>query len=203
MGNLAVLASGSGSNFQAICEALTAGPHVVVGLLCDRPGARVLERAEALGVPSALVPYDTSKGRSSGRSRLIVERRMESILREWKPDLIALAGFMRVLSPAFVNAFPGSIVNIHLSLLPNYPGLDAIRRSYEADDEVVGITVHFVDAGVDTGKTIRQETLAKREGETLSQLETRIHEIEHQTYPEVILSLLAGSAGLRTEISST
>ncbi len=202
MGNLAILASGSGSNFQAICEALSAEPHLVVGLLCDQPGAGVLDRAEALRVPSALVPYDTSNGRSSGRSKLIAEGRMVSILREWKPDIIALAGFMRVLSPAFVDAFPRSIVNIHPSLLPNYPGLDAIRRSYEADDEVVGITVHLVDAGVDTGKIIRQETLARRKSETLSQLETRIHEIEHQTYPEVILSLLAGSAGHRTGIMS-
>ena len=191
MGSVAVLASGSGSNFQAICEALAAGPHVVVGLLCDQPDAPVLKRAEALDVRSALVPYD--------RSRQMAERRMESILREWGPDVIALAGFMRVLSPAFVSVFHRMIVNIHPSLLPTHRGLNAIQRSYEADDEVVGITVHFVDDGVDTGEIIRRETLARREGETLDELEVRIHELEHQTYPEVIQSLLAGLGGLRGE----
>ena len=195
MGNLAVLASGSGSNFQAICEALAAGPHIVVGLLCDQPDAHVLTRAEALGVPSVVVPYDAS----TDRSRQIAEHRMELILREWRPDIIALAGFMRVLSPAFVNGFCRRIVNIHPSLLPNYPGLNAIRRSYEANEATVGITVHFVDDGVDTGEIIRQETLARREGETLTELETRMHELEHRTYPEVIQSLLAQSSGLSDE----
>ncbi|MCK4515143.1 MAG: phosphoribosylglycinamide formyltransferase [Spirochaetaceae bacterium] len=191
MGNLAVLASGSGSNFQAICEALIMGPHVVVGLLCDQPGAHVLTRAEVLHVPSVLVPYDGS----TDRSKQVTERRMELILREWRPDIIALAGFMRVLSPAFVKGFSRRIVNIHPSLLPNYRGLNAIRRSYEANEAVVGITVHFVDDGVDTGEIIRQETLARREGETLTELEIRIHELEHRTYPEVIQSLLAESSG--------
>jgi len=195
MGSVAVLASGSGSNFQAICEALAAGPHVVVGLLCDQPNAPVLKRAEALDVPSALVPYDAS----SDRSNQMAERRMEALLREWEPDFIALAGFMRVLSPAFVSAFPRMIVNIHPSLLPTHRGLNAIQRSYEAHDEVVGITVHFVDDGVDTGEIIRRETLARREGETLDELEVRIHELEHQTYPEVIQSLLGGPGGLRGE----
>ncbi len=191
MGKLAVLASGSGSNFQAICEALTPGPHVVVGLLCDQPDAQVLNRAKALNVPSALVPYDGS----TDRSRQVAERRMELILRKWRPDIIALAGFMRVLSPAFVGGFSRRIVNIHPSLLPNYRGLNAIRRSYEANEAMVGITVHFVDHGVDTGEIIRQEALARREGETLTELETRMHELEHRTYPEVIQSLLGESDG--------
>lgn len=195
MGKLAVLASGSGSNFQAICEALAAGPHVVVGLLCDQPDAQVLNRATTLNVPSAVVPYDGS----TDRSRQVAERRMELILREWSPDIIALAGFMRVLSPAFVNGFSRKIVNIHPSLLPNYRGLNAIRRSYEANEAMVGITVHFVDDGVDTGEIIRQETLARREAETLTELETRMHELEHRTYPEVIQSLLGESDGLSGE----
>jgi len=189
MGSVAILASGSGSNFQAICEALSGGPHVVVGLLCDQPEARVLRRAEGLDLPSALVP--------SWGSRQVAEHRMELILREWKPDIIALAGFMRVLSPAFLEAFPRMVVNIHPSLLPNYRGLGAIRRSYEAGDAVVGMTVHFVDDGVDTGEIIRQETLARKEGETLAELEIRIHALEHQTYPDIIRSLLAERRDLR------
>ena len=160
MGSVAILASGSGSNFQAICEALAAGQHIVVGLLCDEPDARVLKRAEIFDLPSAVVPYEGSQQAA--------EHRMELILRGWRPDIIALAGFMRVLSPAFLEAFPRMIVNIHPSLLPNYRGLSAIRRSYEAGDAVVGITVHFVDDGVDTGEIIRQETLARNEGETLA-----------------------------------
>ncbi|MBU8913378.1 MAG: phosphoribosylglycinamide formyltransferase [Spirochaetales bacterium] len=187
MGSVAVLASGSGSNFQAICESLAAGPHVVAGLLCDQPGAPVLKRAEALDVPWALVPYEAS----SDGAKQTAEGRMESILRAWQPDIIALAGFMRVLSTAFLNAFPRMIVNLHPALLPNHRGLNAIQRSYETDDEVVGITVHFVDDGIDTGEIIRREPLARREGETLAELEMRMHELEHRTYPEVIQSLLA------------
>jgi len=189
MGSVAILASGSGSNFQAICETLSGGPHIVVGLLCDQPEAHALRRAEGLDLPSALVP--------TGGSRQVAEHRMELILREWKPDIIALAGFMRVLSPAFLEAFPRMVVNIHPSLLPNYPGLGAIRRSYEAGDAVVGMTVHFVDDGVDTGEIIRQETLARKEGETLAELEIRIHALEHQTYPDIIRSLLAERRDLR------
>lgn len=198
MGSVAVLASGTGSNFRAICETLAGGPHVVLGLLCDQPGAGVLTLAESLDVPSALVPYGASH-----RARQVAEGRMESILREWQPHIIALAGFMRVLSPSFVNRYARRIINIHPSLLPNHRGLDALRRSYEADDEVVGITVHFVDDGVDTGRIIRQETLARREGETLAELENRIHELEHRTYPLVLQSLLAAHDEIRGEALPT
>ena len=194
MGRVAVLASGSGSNFQAICEDLGTGPHDVVGLICDQPQAAVLSRAESLGVPSVLVPYGHGVD-----ARRDAERRIADALRGWRPDLIALAGFMRIFSPDFVRTSTGRIINIHPSLLPRHPGLRAIERAYEAADEVVGITVHFVDDGVDTGEIIRRETLARREGETLDELEVRIHELEHQTYPEVIQSLLGGLGGLRGE----
>jgi phosphoribosylglycinamide formyltransferase 1 len=199
VGSVAVLASGSGSNFQAICEELAAGPHEAVGLLCDQPDARVLSRAEALAVPSVLVPY----GRSANGGRRDAERRMESILHEWSPDLIVLAGFMRVLSPDFVTAFPRTIINIHPSLLPRHRGLGAIARSFTAGDEVVGITVHFVDHGVDTGEIIRQETLTRQKDETLANLQMRIHALEHQTYPEVILKMLDGLKESVTKAGTT
>ena len=194
MGSVAILASGSGSNFQAICEKLAAGPHDVAGLLCDQPDAGVLERAEDLAVPSVVVAYD----RSANESGRHAERRMELILHEWAPDLVVLAGFMRVLSPGFVNVFPRMIVNIHPSLLPKHRGLHAIERSFNAGDEVVGITVHFVDHGVDTGEIIRQETLTRERDETLADLEARIHALEHQTFPDVVQALLDGLGESRT-----
>jgi len=187
MGKVVLLASGSGTNFQAICERFATTEHSVVGLVCDRPGALVVGRAEQLGVPVVLVPYP----RRTYGGKKAAEERIVAALNEWSPDLIVLAGFMRVLSAFFVDQFHGRIINIHPSLLPKYRGLDAIERSYEANDEVVGITVHFVDHGVDTGSIIRQESIRRDMDETLEHLESRIHDLEHATYPEVILSLLA------------
>ena len=183
MGNLVVCASGSGSNFQAICDTLESTEHRVVGLLCDVPDAYVLTRAERTGVPSVLVSY--------GEGKKQAETRMMRAINEWQPHLIALAGFMRILSAAFVDAYHGRIINIHPSLLPKYPGLHAIERSHEAGECEVGITIHRVDHGVDTGEIIVQKSLARGQSETVAELEARIHQLEHETYPEVVISLLA------------
>lgn len=108
-----------------------------------------------------------------------------------EPDLIALAGFMRILSPGFVAGIGRAIVNVHPALLPRHAGLDAIRRSFESEDERLGITVHFVDDGVDTGPVIRQERITRREGEVLAEAEKRIHALEHRVFPAVLAELLS------------
>lgn len=188
MGSVAILASGNGSNFQAICESLAGTLHDVVGLICDRKDAPVLERAKRLQIPHAAVSYGRGNRKHPEKAEYEIIRHLE----RWRPDLIALAGFMRILSPELVAQYSGRIINIHPSLLPKYPGLHAIERSYAGDDEVVGITIHFVDDGVDTGPVIRQKSIARADGETLDELESRIHELEHATYPQVIAELLDG-----------
>ena len=180
---MVVCASGNGSNFQAICDGLRGSPHRVTGLVCDVAAAYALTRAEIARVPSVLVPY--REGRPGA------EARMQRAIDEWRPDLLALAGFMRILSAEFVDKYAGRIVNIHPSLLPKYPGLHAIERSFESADRVVGITIHLVDHEVDSGKIIEQRSFERHEGETVLELERRIHALEHDTYPRVVASLLS------------
>jgi phosphoribosylglycinamide formyltransferase-1 len=181
--NLAVLASGNGSNFQAIVERLRNSDHRVVCLICNKREAYAFERARALGVPAHLVTY-------AGRTREQAEREMLEVLGRYRIDLIALAGFMKLLTPLFIDAYPGRVVNIHPALLPAYPGTDSIRRSFEAGERRLGITIHRVDYGTDTGPIIAQYAILRKETDTLEETERAIHELEHTRYPEVLLSLL-------------
>lgn len=181
MGSIAILASGSGSNFEAICGELSRGRHEVRLLVCDRPGAFVLERAKRLGVPAFLASY-------KGRERPVVEREISQKLDEARVDLVVLAGYMRLLGPDFVGRYKGRLVNIHPSLLPAWPGTEAIARAWRAGDSTMGVTVHFVDEGMDTGPIIRQLAVQRRD--SLADTETAIHQAEHLLYPLVILELL-------------
>lgn len=183
MARLAVFASGTGSNFAAIRDALVDSRHQLAYLVCDRPSALAVEKAFRFHIPVHLVPY-------AGRPRREAEQEIEVILRDNPVDVIALAGFMRVLSPGFVESRRERIVNIHPSLLPRYPGMRAIERSFDSEDEELGITVHFVDAGVDTGPTIAQASFPKSEVAGLAEAEARIHELEHEMYPRVVMDLL-------------
>lgn len=183
MANLAVLASGNGSNFQAIVERLRDSGHRVVCLICNRRGAYVFERARVLGVPTHQVTY-------TGRTREEAEREMLGILGQYRIDLIALAGFMRLLTPLFINAYRDRIVNIHPALLPAYPGTDSIRRSFEAGERRLGVTIHRVDYGTDTGPIIAQYAIRREETDTFEAVERAIHELEHIRYPEVLIGLL-------------
>lgn len=183
MASLAVLASGYGSNFEAIALALNGGPHDLVLLVCDRPGAYAVERARRLKVPSRLVSY-------KGRKREAVEEEIGLYLDETGVDAIALAGYMRILGPMIVGRYRGRLLNVHPSLLPAYPGVDAIRRMYEAGENRFGVTVHLVDEGVDSGGILAQEATERIEGESLADLEERIHAIEHRLFPRVIVDIL-------------
>jgi phosphoribosylglycinamide formyltransferase 1 len=177
-----VLASGNGSNFQAIAERVAESPHRIVALVCDRYGVPVLERARNLGIEAIVIDY--------ARDRAAAEVRLAEILTDLRPDYIFLAGFMKIISADLVSAFEGRMVNVHPALLPRYPGLNAIERAYAAGDATLGVTIHYVDAGVDTGPIIAQRSIERADGDSLEAVEQRIHEIEHQLFPEVALALL-------------
>lgn len=184
MANLAVFASGNGSNFEAIVHALQNTPHRVVCLISDQPKAFALDRAKRLGIPVHVFRFRTPAERETSEKGIL------EVLKNYKTDLIALAGFMRVLSPLFVDAYPKRIVNIHPSLLPKYPGVHGIRDSFLSRDPELGITIHYVDYGVDSGPIILQRSFKRAGTESLEEIEERIHRLEHEEYPRVLLQLL-------------
>ncbi|MGA2766519.1 MAG: phosphoribosylglycinamide formyltransferase [Spirochaetia bacterium] len=183
MARLAVFASGRGSNFVAIANALKETRHVLEFLLCDVEGAPVLERAEELRVPTVPVSY-------GGEKRENVEKKIVRHLERRRVDIVALAGFMRLLTPGFLQAFKGPVINVHPSLLPKYPGVHGIEESYASGDTELGITIMRVDEGVDTGPAVLQKSFHRAPGETRDQVEARIHALEHEWYPRVLLSML-------------
>ncbi len=181
---LVVLASGSGSNLQAILDTLHGREGIeVVGVGSDKPGARALSRAEAAGVPTALFPREEHADREA----------RDAAIGDWiearGADLVVLAGYMQLLSPAFVARFRERIVNVHPALLPSFPGLDAIGQALAAGVEVTGVTVHFVDEGVDTGPAIAQREVPVPASRDRAELEAAIHAVEHELYPEAIRDL--------------
>ncbi|MCD6121559.1 MAG: phosphoribosylglycinamide formyltransferase [Spirochaetales bacterium] len=183
MANLAVFASGNGSNFEAIAKALAGTEHSLKFLLCNNKNAFVLKRADRLGIIKYLINY-------TGKSRHDAEEKMIELLKLHRIDLVVLAGFMKILTPLFVSEYSNKIINIHPSLLPKYPGTKGIEESYYSEDKELGITIHFVDTGVDTGKIILQKSFVRSGKETLKEIEERIHMLEHLYYPQVILELL-------------
>jgi phosphoribosylglycinamide formyltransferase 1 len=184
MARLAVFASGTGSNFVAIAAALKAAHrHAIEFVLCDVAGAKVLDRAKELGVPTVLMSY-------RGQSREAVEKKMVRHLERRGVDLVALAGFMKLLTPYFLDAFKGPVVNLHPSLLPKYPGTHAIEESFASGDAELGISVIRVDAGVDTGPVLLQKSFPRDGSPTLAEVERRVHALEHQWFPRVVLSML-------------
>jgi phosphoribosylglycinamide formyltransferase-1 len=187
---VSVLASGEGSNLQAILDVVHKKHGVeVVCVASDKPGARALERASDVGVPTAIFPIDQFADR---RARDIA---IASHLKDMRTDLVVLAGYMAILSQEFIGAFFGRIINVHPSLLPKFPGLHAIEQAVEAGENHTGVTVHYVDEGVDTGDVIAQEMIGITPGESIAALTERIHAIEHALLPEVIAQIAAGRAG--------
>jgi phosphoribosylglycinamide formyltransferase-1 len=184
---LVVLASGTGSNLQAILDRVHGRDGIeVVGVGSDKPGAMALERAHAAGVETATFPRDAYPDREA----------RDAAMAEWigllEADLVALAGYMQLLSADFVAHFRNRIVNVHPALLPAFPGLDAIGQALEAGVEVTGVTVHFVDEGVDTGPTIVQREVPVPPDRDRAVLEEAIHAVEHELYPEAIRTIAAG-----------
>lgn len=189
---IAVFASGRGSNFQALVEAQRKG---LLGaeirlLVCDKPEAPVVELAKAANVdvfvfqPKAYV------------SKEAYEREIAEELDSRDVDLLVLAGYMRLLSPSFVETYSGRIINIHPSLLPAFPGKDAIGQAIEYGVKMTGVTVHFVDGGMDTGPVIAQRAVEVREGDDAAALAERIHEVEQKLYYEVVSWFAEGRVSL-------
>jgi phosphoribosylglycinamide formyltransferase-1 len=184
MARLAVFASGRGSNFVAIADAVrAAGRHGIEFLLCDVEGAPVLERARERGIPTVPVSY-------AGLAREAVEKKMVRHLERRCVDVVALAGFMKLLTPYFINGFKGPVVNLHPSLLPKYPGTHGIEESWRSADAELGISVIRIDEGVDTGPVLLQKSFTRTGGESLAEVEERIHALEHEWFPKVVLGLL-------------
>jgi phosphoribosylglycinamide formyltransferase-1 len=187
---VSVLASGEGSNLQAILDVVHMKHGVeIVCVVSDKPGARALERAMDAGIPMAIFATHDFEDR---RARDLA---MASHLRDVGTDLVVLAGYMAILSEEFIGAFFGRIINVHPSLLPKYPGLRAIEQAIEAGESQTGVTVHYVDEGVDTGDAIAQEPIGIAPGESVEALTERIHEIEHRLLPEVIAQIAAERVG--------
>jgi len=176
----AILISGSGTNLQAFIDAVAAGDLDLdlCVVFSNRPDAFGLERAEKAGIPTACIRHGDYPDRESF-DRAVIEE-----LDRFKPDLLVLAGFMRILSPMFVDHYEGRILNIHPALLPKYPGLNTHQRALDAGDEWHGSTVHFVTEELDGGPRILQGRLRVDPEETAGELQTRVQAIEHQIYPE-------------------
>ena len=185
---LGILISGRGSNMLAIGEAIAAGRldatiAVVVSSRADAPG---LERAAAAGIPTAVV-----SAKAHG-SREACDRAIVDVLRGHAVELVCLAGYMRLITPAFVAAFPNAILNVHPSLLPSFPGLDAQEQAWAHGVKISGATVHFVTAELDAGPIVLQAAVPVMDDDTAETLSTRILVEEHRLYPAAIAKVLAG-----------
>ena len=188
MKRLAIFVSGSGTNMENILRHLQEGRIQAEASLVvsDNAEAFALRRAEKFGVESVVV--DRKKFDSKENFEAEIQRRLAGK----KIDYIVLAGFMRILSPSFVKAYRGRILNIHPALLPDFPGAHAIRDAWEAKVRKTGVTVHFVDEGVDTGPVILQREVPVTADDTLESLEKEIHAVEYEIYPEAINLVLQG-----------
>ncbi len=193
MTRIGILLSGRGSNFVAIAKAIQEkrllGAEICV-VLSNREDAPGLQAARELGLPAFDVP-------SAGRKRVEHDAEMVARLHQHGVDLVCLAGYMRLLSPAFVQAFPKRILNIHPSLLPAFPGLDAQQQALNYGAKVTGCTVHFVDEELDHGAIILQRVVAVEDGDDVDTLSARVLEQEHITYANAIQRVVSGRYELR------
>jgi phosphoribosylglycinamide formyltransferase-1 len=191
---LGVLGSGKGSNFTAIADACAAGkiPAEIAVVLSDVESAGILSHARERKIPAQFIP--------PGKFRTKLEEEAEhafvEALRAAQVDLIVLAGFMRVLKGEFLRAFEGRIVNVHPSLLPSFPGLEAWKQALDHGVKVTGCTVHFVDAGVDVGPIISQQTVPVLDTDTAESLHARIHAAEHELYPKSVAAIARGEVSV-------
>ena len=183
-----VLVSGNGTNLQAILDAVRGGTLAarVACVISNRTDAMALERASRAGVPALAIRHQTFESREA------FDRALIAALREHGVDWVVLAGFMRVLTPELIRAFPGRVVNIHPSLLPAFPGRDAQRQALEHGVKVTGCTVHFVDEGVDSGPIIAQRAVEVLPGDTIETLSERIHAAEHELFVSVLRDIADG-----------
>src|SRR3954471_10735478 len=186
---LAILLSGRGSNFAAIHDAIVRGEldAEIVCVISNRPGAAGIERARALGLPAHLIDHRAFDSRGAHEAEVL------AVLENARPDFIALAGYMRLLSPAFIAAYPMRILNIHPSPLPAFPGVDAQAQAIAYGVKISGCTVHFVDENLDAGPIIVQRAVEVRADDNASTLAARILDEEHVAYVEALVKLTSGN----------
>lgn len=185
---IAVLLSGRGSNFEALADSVAAGriPNAEISLvLSNREGAPGIEKARQRGLKTCVIP-------SKGLEREAYDRQVVAVLREHHVDLVCLAGYMRLLSPYFIAAFPYRILNIHPSLLPSFPGLESQRQALEYGVKFAGCSVHFVDENLDAGPIILQAVVPVSDDDTEASLSERILREEHRLYSEAVRLVLEG-----------
>ena len=185
---IGVLLSGRGSNFEALADSVTSGriPNAEIAIvISNRDGAPGLERAKSRGIAARAIP-------SKGLERETYDRQVVAVLNEHKADLVCLAGYMRLLSPYFVAAFPNRILNIHPSLLPSFPGLESQRQALEYGVKFAGCTVHFVDENLDAGPIVLQSVVPVKDDDTEDTLSARILHEEHRIYSEAVRIVLEG-----------
>jgi phosphoribosylglycinamide formyltransferase-1 len=185
---IVVLASGGGTNLQAILDQLHGGDEgiEVVGVGSDKQGAMALERARAAGVEVAVFPTAEFADRA-GRDRALGDW-----IEERGADLVVLAGYMQLLSPEFVERFRNRVINVHPALLPAFPGIDAVQQAIDHGSKITGVTVHFVDEGVDSGPIIMQRPVPVAPSRDWDETEKAIHATEHALLPETIRLIAAG-----------
>lgn len=184
---LAVFASGRGSNLLALHDAVQDGriPGAELALVvCDRPDAPVIEKVQKRGLPIFVFHPKEFPDKAS------YEQALHKQLAEHEIGLIVLAGYMRLVGPTLLNSWEGLLINLHPSLLPKFPGKDAIEQAWQAGVATTGVTVHFVDSGMDTGPVIAQEQVPRNPDDTLETLAERIHQVEHRLLPQVVLALV-------------
>jgi phosphoribosylglycinamide formyltransferase-1 len=187
---LGVLASGSGTNLQALLDSVHAEGHPVVAVASDKPQARALQRAGDAGVATRVFP------RADFASREDRDGAIAAWLHEAGVELVVLAGYMQLLTPAFLGAFPQRVINVHPSLLPAFPGMASIAEAFDYGAKVTGVTVHFVDEGVDTGAIILQRALEVGDAADADELHDRLRPLEHALLPDAVRLFAAGRIGL-------
>ncbi len=193
MKKIVVLVSGRGTNLQALIDASRSGfiPGTISLVISDNPAAYALRRAQEAGIPTLVLDYQSFPSKKAYEAKLL------EVLEQENPDLICLAGYMRIVGKEIVQRFRNRIMNIHPSLLPAFPGLEAQRQAVEYGVKVSGCTVHFVDEGMDTGPIILQATCPVFEDDTPETLAERILKYEHQIYPQAVKLFLEGRLEVR------
>jgi len=189
---IGVLISGSGTNLQAIIDAIAAGKvnAQIVKVLSSRPDAYGLKRAEEAGIPTVALNRDVYKN-AGAANKMIADEMLEA-----GAEYLVMAGYMRMVGAAVLDAFPDRVVNLHPALLPSFVGAHAIQDAFDAGVKVTGVTVHFANAEYDKGPIIAQKAVPVREGDTVDDLEARIHAVEHKIYPKVVGWLADGRVSI-------
>jgi phosphoribosylglycinamide formyltransferase 1 len=187
---IAVLVSGTGTNLQALIDSVHGDQIEIACVAASRPGAAALERAERAGIETGVFASDTLAGRGAR------DEALADWLEERSVQLVVLAGWMELLGQAFIRRFAGRIINVHPSLLPAFAGLRAIEQAVEHGVKVTGVTVHFVDEGVDTGAIVLQEALELSYPDAIADIENRVHGVEHRLLPRAVRLIAEGRVRL-------